>query len=201
MKYVKRLTCGQRGFTLVELLVVIPISALVVAAATAGLITVLHSGDASTHMYSLRQVQTAGYWVSTDGYQAQEVQVDNATGNLVLNWSDPDTNKAHEVTYTLGGVAGEPRTLVRTEVITDDLNPTADNVTTTTTVARYLVDYVYDPDSGVILDTATEWRLGIKADDEPPLIFKVTAQVGLEPAEERTYNITLRPQLLGQVEL
>lgn len=200
MKYINRLRCGQRGFTIVELLVVIPIMAIVVAGATAGLITVLNSGDASTHMYSLRQVQQAGYWVSTDGYQAQEVHIDNTTGSLFLKWTDPDTQEVHEVTYTLGGLAGEPRTLERYEVIKDDVTG---NVTSqgTTTVARYLVDYVYDPDSGMIIDTATEWRLGIEAEDETPLIFKVTAQVGLEPAEERTYNITLRPDVIAQVGL
>jgi hypothetical protein len=67
-------------------------------------------------------------------------------------------------------------------------------------VARYLVDFVYDPDSGLIIGNATECRLGDPNKDEAPLVFKVTAQVGREPAEERTYNITLRPELLSQVE-
>ena len=210
MKWIRALKSGQRGFTLLELLVAIPIAALVVAAATAGLMQVVNSKDASTHMYSLRQVQTAGYWVSTDGYQAQrvgdvlgEITVGPNEGfPLKLWWLDPDTNEAHTVTYTLGGTEGSPRTLLRTEVITVDGSETS---STSITVARYLVDYIYDPDTGATIGNATECRVGVvnpAADvNEPSLIFKVTAQVGREPPETRTYNIQLRPELLSQVEI
>jgi prepilin-type N-terminal cleavage/methylation domain-containing protein len=214
VKHFKRFRSGQRGFTLVELLVTIPIVALVVAAATAGIISIVNSKDASTSMYSLRQVQTAGYWVSTDGYQAQlvgdtpgEITVGPDRGfPLRLWWVDPDTSEAHEVVYTLGGTEGGPRTLLRQEVITVDGVQTED---TTITVSRYLVDYSYDPDTGAISGNATECRVGVvlHSDDpyeninEPSLIFRVTAQVGREPPEERTYNIMLRPEILSQVEI
>ena len=211
MKHIKRSKSGQRGFTLVELLVAIPISALVVAAATAGIISIVNSRDAGTSMYSLRQVQTAGYWLSTDGYQAQEVGYTKGEITvgpdrgfpLRLWWLDPDTNEAHNVIYTLGGTEGGPRTLIREESITNDITGSSDN--STLTVARYLVDFTYDPDTGAITGNATECRVGIvnpaQGLNEPSLIFKVTAQVGQEYPEERTYNIMLRPDILSEVEI
>ncbi len=94
---------GQRGFTLVELLVAIPVSAIVVAAATAGLMQLLDSKDASAHMLTMRQVQTAGYWMSTDGLQSETVTLtagDNVTGGfpLTLVWTNPDDDTRHMVT-------------------------------------------------------------------------------------------------------
>lgn len=198
MKYFRGLRSGQRGFTLVELLVAIPISAVVVAAATGGLIQVLDSKDASTHMYALRQVQSAGYWVSTDAYQAQ--QVGDIPGDitvgpnqgfpLVLKWLDPDTNESHVITYDLLGTPGEPRTLERHEVITNQT--TGDQSTVETVVARYLVDTV----AGI---PATQITEGDPNTGQAPLMFKVTSQVGREPSEERTYDITLRPEMLAEV--
>jgi prepilin-type N-terminal cleavage/methylation domain-containing protein len=198
MKYFRGPKSGQRGFTLIELLVAIPISALVVAAATGGLIQVVNSKDASTHMYSLRQVQTAGYWVSTDAYQAQ--QVGDVPGEmtvggnqgfpLVLKWEDPDTNEWHVVTYDLGGTPGESRTLERSEVITNQ--GTGDQTSATTTVASYLVDSIEGT-------PATEVKEGDPDAHQAPLIFKVTSHVGRERIQERTYDITLRPQMLAQV--
>ena len=183
---------GQRGFTLVEILVAIPIAGLVVVAAAAGLIQVLNSKDAGTQMYSLRQVQTAGYWVSTDGYQAQ--QVGNVPGEitiganqgfpLVLKWLDLDTNESHWVTYDLGGTPGELRTLLRFEVITDQ--DTGDQTTSQTNVARYLLDNSSNP-PGVTQITEGDLAVG-----EAPLVFTVTSQVGREPIETRTYEIKPR---------
>jgi prepilin-type N-terminal cleavage/methylation domain-containing protein len=198
MKYFRGRRSGERGFTLVELLVVIPITAVVVAAAAGGLIQLVNSKDASTHMYSLRQVQTAGYWVSTDAYQAQQVGTivgettvgPNQGFPLVLTRLDPDTNESHLVTYDLVGSTGGPLTLERTEVITNQA--TGDQTTLQTTVARYLVDSIEGA-------PATMIRVGDVNIGEPPLIFTVSSQVGREPLEERTYNITLRPEALSQV--
>ncbi len=198
MKYFGRRRSGERGFTLIELLVVIPIGAVVAAAAAGGLIQMFHSQDASAHMYSLRQVQTAGYWVSTDAYQAQQVGTvegeitlgPNQGFPMVLTWIDPDANESHVVTYDLAGSSGDPLTLERHEVITHQV--TGDKTETKITVARYLLHTIEGA-------PATQIREGIPTLGEPPLVFKVTSQVGREPLEQRTYNITLRPETLAQV--
>jgi len=97
----RRLTKNQKGFTLVELLVVLPIMAMIVGAASAVIIQLVTAGSTSAHMIALRQVQQAGYWVSTDALQAQ-----NITGNLTtssslnLTWTDWDSYN-HNITYSL----------------------------------------------------------------------------------------------------
>lgn len=170
---------GQRGFTLVELLVAIPISAIVVAAATVGLMQLLDSKDASAHMLTMRQVQTAGYWMSTDGLQAETATLtpgDPVTGGfpLTLVWTDPDDNSRHTVVYSVGGTAGN-LTLQRQATIVDIANPGTPTVTTTT-VARNLTQ--------ATCQQTTE-------DGQVLLIFTATARVDQE-TESRIYEIKPR---------
>lgn len=63
----------QKGFTLVELLVAIPIIGLLGLATGAVLIQLLHSDRISHRMAAVRQVQAAGDRVSQDAVQAQQV--------------------------------------------------------------------------------------------------------------------------------
>ena len=75
-----KLKKSEKGFTLLELLVGISIAALVVGAASMTTITMMRltpqNNDWAT---ALRQVQTAGYWISRDVLMAQEITV--GTGN------------------------------------------------------------------------------------------------------------------------
>jgi prepilin-type N-terminal cleavage/methylation domain-containing protein len=170
---------GQRGFTLIELIVAIPISAIVVAAATAGLMQLLDSKDASAHMLTMRQVQTAGYWMSTDGLQAETVNLtpgDAVTGGfpLTLVWTNPSDDTRHTVRYTVTGAAGN-LALQRQATITDIANP-GTPIVSTTTVARNL----------------TQATCGQTTQDgQTLLIFTVTAQVDQE-TESRIYEIKPR---------
>jgi type II secretory pathway pseudopilin PulG len=161
----------------VEILVVIPIAALVVAAATAGLIQLFDSKDASARMLALRQVQTAGYWVSTDGLQTDSVALtpgDAVTGGfpLTLVWTDPDDNQRHTVTYSVTGDSGN-LVLRRLETIVDIDNPGTPAVANTN-VARNLTQATCTTQDGQTL-----------------LIFTVTARVDQE-TESRTYEIKPR---------
>ncbi len=170
---------GERGFTLIELLVAIPIAAIVVAAATAGLMQLLDSKDASARMLAVRQVQTAGYWMSTDGLQAESAALtpgDAVTGGfpLTLIWTDPDDNQRHTVIYSVTGAAGN-RALQRQETVVDITNP-GTPIVTTTTVARNL--------------TQATCRQVI-GEGQVRLIFTATAQVDQE-AESRIYEIKPR---------
>ncbi|MBM4445352.1 MAG: hypothetical protein FJ020_08655 [Chloroflexi bacterium] len=180
MKQIRRLLGrGQRGITLVEILVVIPIAALVVAAATAGLIQLFDSKDASARMLALRQVQTAGYWMSTDGLQSDSVALtpgDAVTGGfpLTLVWTDPDDNERHTVTYSVTGDSGN-LVLRRVETIVDITNPGAP-VVNTTNVARNLTQA-----------TCSQQVVN----EQVLLIFTVAAEVDQE-AETRTYEIKPR---------
>jgi len=56
----------------------------------------------SNHMIAIRQVQSAGYWVSNDALMAQSVSA-NTTGNgfpLVLNWTEWD-GTVNNITYSI----------------------------------------------------------------------------------------------------
>ena len=166
---------NQKGFTLIELLVVIPIVAVVVAGATGGLIQVLHSKDASARMVAMRQVQTAGYWVSTDGLQAEGVTLTANNFPLTLVWTDPQNDEMHTVTYTVTGLSGNQK-LERHAVVVD-ISTGATISDTTITVASQL--------------TQATCQQQVSAEGQVSLIFFAEATVGQE-TESRTYDIKPR---------
>ena len=179
----KRSRAGQRGFTLIELLVTIPIAGLLMAAATAGLIQLLNSRDASAHMLALRQVQTAGFWVSRDGLQAKDITIDSSVSGFPVTfiWTDftSPTEDSHRVVYTLDNVKGE---LQREETIQGTIIGSGSPSTSNMIVARYLL----------ASDNATHcWWAGA---NEKAFIFRVTARVADQPVQSRDYEVMPRPQ-------
>ena len=119
MTFIKR---NQKGITFVELLIVLPIIGIIVAAASGVTIQLIQSNATSAHMSALRQVQTAGYWVSRDSLQAQSVVTEASSGfPLTLSWG----SGAHEVEYSLKNMAsGDLKYLERKEILNGDVgNP------------------------------------------------------------------------------
>jgi prepilin-type N-terminal cleavage/methylation domain-containing protein len=100
----KKLKKGERGFSLVELVIVVALAGLVGAAITATAFQVFtFSTRLSNQMTAIRQVQQAGFWVSPDVMMAEPSKIDaNPPGGefLVLGWTAHD-GKEHEVTYTI----------------------------------------------------------------------------------------------------
>ena len=163
---------NQRGMTLIELVVAMGIAGFVVAGAAAvifQLVTV--SARSSDYMTAYTEVQNAGFSVSRDALQAEEVSVVDDPETLeiellTLDWIDWEGD-AHQVVYTLEDDSGGLKELWRTYSI--------DGVTQETIrVARY-----------IDLGTSSSW-------DENVLTLVVTAQVGDETAT-RTYNVEPRP--------
>ena len=94
---------NQRGFTLVEMLIVLAIAGIVTAAATMTIIQVISgSSSSSNHMTAVRQVQNAGFWVSRDAQMAQSVAPAPYPDGfpLTLTWTDRYGND-HQVVYSL----------------------------------------------------------------------------------------------------
>ena len=71
---------GEKGFTLVELLISVAVTALIAVAAGSAIFQIFQSNDRnSDHMTAVRQVQNAGYWISRDAQRAQIVYAGNLT--------------------------------------------------------------------------------------------------------------------------
>lgn len=161
---------NQNGFTLVELMVAIGIASFVVVAAAAvifQLITVPERN--SNHMTAYTQVQNAGFSVSRDAVQAQDITVDGADW-LTLDWVDWG-GYAHQAVYTLEDGSGGLKELWR-DYSYYDIDGLKEE---TLLVARYI-----DPG-----ETNLNW-------EENVLTLVIRAQVGDESAT-RTYNIEPRP--------
>jgi prepilin-type N-terminal cleavage/methylation domain-containing protein len=164
----KRLHKDQRGLTIIELLVVIVLTALITAAITTTFFQVFNMNiRTANHMSALSQVQQAGKLVSEDILQAQNVTPGASSGfPLTLTWV---VNATHEIIYTLD--EGE---LWQSESIDGGEPPIL------TRVAEYI-----NPD---------ETSCHLEGD---VLIFKVTATVGEgtwgEESETRIYRVQPRP--------
>jgi prepilin-type N-terminal cleavage/methylation domain-containing protein len=161
----------QRGFTLIEMLVVVTLIGLISTGITASIIQVLDINTrASNHMVALRQVQQAGKEVSKDTLQARPDKIlDTTLGGgalLALNWTDWESQE-HLVVYTVT----EDGKLQRTYTIDGEAQATAPPV-----IAEYI-----DPD---ITKTFCDW-------DGDVLTFQVTATVGGQ-SETRVYEIEPR---------
>ena len=92
----------QRGFSLIEMLVVVVLIGLISTGITAAIIQVLNINTrASNHMIAVRQVQQAGKEVSKDTLQAQNVTPGGVSGfPLTLAWTDWES-LSNQVTYTI----------------------------------------------------------------------------------------------------
>jgi len=93
---------GQRGFTLVEVLA----GAAILGLISAGLGTAIYqtaniNAMANSHNVTLRQVETASFWLTRDIQMAQTVEPTGESGfPLHLAWVEW-SGSTHEVTYSL----------------------------------------------------------------------------------------------------
>ncbi len=99
----KKLKKGQKGFTILELMVGIAIIGLIAAAVTMAISqTIIGSGRNSNHIVAVRQVQEAGYWVSFYTYTAQNMTITGDSGfPLILRWVDFDTGQQQKIVFSL----------------------------------------------------------------------------------------------------
>ncbi len=165
---------GEKGFTLVELLVAITIMALASGAAGAAIFQVFRNTQRNNdHMTAVLQVQNAGYWISRDAQMVQSVTTDNLF--LVLSWTEENSGDEYQVTYTLENMPeGGLKKLLRNQSING-------GPSTTTLVAQYI-----DPDPQ---KTKCEFTNGT-------LTLTVTSTVSdgsLTQSETRIYKVVPRP--------
>jgi prepilin-type N-terminal cleavage/methylation domain-containing protein len=165
---------NQRGFTLVELIIAVAITAIIVASVTTAIFQVF-TGNARTsnHMTAVRQVQEAGYWVSHDAQMAQSVNATTTSPAILqLTWTDWESSSGHKVIYSLQDMPGSA--VLKRLQRSYSINGTAQN---SSIIARYI-------DSSPP-QTSCDFTDG-------KLIFTVTATVG-SGSETRVYEIVPRP--------
>jgi prepilin-type N-terminal cleavage/methylation domain-containing protein len=172
---------GQKGFTLIELAIAMAISGLIAGAVTMTMFQIVDtSGRTSNHMTVVRQVQSAGYWVSKDAQMAQVITTGAEEDDgfpLDLKWTEWGGNTYH-ITYTLEDMSGgvPKKELQRVEVKNEG---SVDEETKNIIVAKFI-------DSS---STSCEYTDG-------KLTFKVKATLGdgsVVQTETRTYEIIPRP--------
>lgn len=168
---------GEKGYTLIELLVAITIMALASVAAGAGIFQIFRNIERNNdHMTAVLQVENAGYRISRDAQMAENVTTGLTLPEfLALGWTEQNSGDEYQVVYTLETVPGsELKKLHRNQSING-------GATITTLVAQYID---LDP-----MKTKCEFTNSL-------LTFTVTATVGegsLTESETRTYKIVPRP--------
>ena len=183
---------GERGFTLIEVLVVIAIVALITTAATMSTFQVFNvTRRSNDHVVTVRQVQNAGYWISRDALMAENIVVDNQTPSnfLVLTWVewgyDGDSTYYHSVTYSIEDLSSdEIGKIRRTHLINGESSEQ-------TLVAEHIYYDSEDPENH------TDTEATYEAPDEPPdqapvLTVQITSSLG-EASETREYRVLPRP--------
>lgn len=195
---------NQRGFTLVEVIIVLAIIGIVIGAATMTIVQVINgSSSTSNHMIAIRQVQNAGYWVSRDVQMAQSVApaLDSDGFPLTLTWTDRDGSD-HQVVYSLVDMPGGLAKLQRSHSV---------NGTTATGIVAEFIDpdetncYLYKClICGERLASLAELEAHFANEhfgeelqyENGALTFTVTAKVSgfpQEQSETRIYHVIPRP--------
>jgi len=164
----------EKGFTLVEMLVVISLIAIVVGGAAVSIASILKSTDISNaQTIALRQVQNVGFWVTRDVLMAKEPATLGAGSGFPLSlvYDDWDEGSGTFVERTVEYVFDG-----------DELHRKLDGASPGTLIAEYI-----DVDST---------SFDVDPDDENRYILIVRAsfsEVFAEASVERTYDISPRP--------
>jgi len=172
---------GEKGYTLIELLIAITIIVVASGAAGAAIFQILRNTERNNdHMTAVRQVENAGYWISRDAQMAHSV---NATDSLtlpyflVINWTewDDDGNPIyHSANYFFEDLTDGVGKLKRNHWSTGG----ADDYTL---IAQYIY---YDPDDVDATSNASY--------QSPVLTVQLTA-IFEETQETKEYKIKRRP--------
>ncbi len=173
---------GEKGFTLVELVVAVAIIALVSAAASAAIFQIFRGTDRNNdQITAVCQTENAGYWISRDAQMAETISTENLTSPdfLVLRWSewaDNGTAIYHSVAYSFKDVTGSIGTLTR-------VHQSSVETAKETLVARHIY---YNPS-----DTDNTSKASYQS---PVLTLQLTAISG-NARETREYKIKHRAGL------
>jgi prepilin-type N-terminal cleavage/methylation domain-containing protein len=170
----RRLAEGQRGFTILEMLVTLALTGLISLGASMASAQVLNeTARNADYTTASRQAMNAIYWISQDAQMAQVTlgtDVFPDAGDLVLTWTTWE-NEVDRVVYSLSG--GE----LRRRYTVDDAEPVE------TVIAQYI-----NPDPAL---TNCAWVEGVFS-------LKVTASVG---EGDRVVDVTMTRETISRPNL
>jgi prepilin-type N-terminal cleavage/methylation domain-containing protein len=165
-----KLKTTEKGFTLIELLVGISIAAVIVAAASMTIITMMRlSPQSNNWAIALRQVQNAGYWISHDVQMSQ--------GNIDID-PDPDTFLTLTLPYESEGTIADKIIAYQFEDMGDGLQ-------------RLMRD---DAGQQIMVAEFISNRTAEYNSDNCTLTFTITATSGNVPPVTRQYEAMQRVQ-------
>jgi type II secretory pathway component PulJ len=158
--------------TFIELVIAMAITAVIVAGISAAIAQVFKMNSRNTsHMVTIRQVQSAGYWVSRDAQMARNISDTSHSPSLTvlaLDWREWD-GTAISVTYWLSG--------------------TTPNLALNRT---YKTNNVIQSSSIISHNIASSSDCSVIYPVNGKLVFTITATIGNEH-ETRIYEVKPRP--------
>lgn len=138
---------GEKGFTIVELVVALAIITLISSAAVTTIFQIIPGTKRSNdYMTAIRQVQNAGYWISHDVRIAEGATADGLElpSFLILTWTEQDYGGGdpiyHSVTYFFADLSDTIGTLKRNHWSSAGVNEE-------TLIAEYIYYNPDDPDN------------------------------------------------------
>jgi prepilin-type N-terminal cleavage/methylation domain-containing protein len=166
---------GQKGFTLIELIVAVAIMAVAAGAAGAGIFqTFQNTGRNNDKNSAIAQLENASYWISRDVLMSQVVDT-SGPDFFSANWTEYESSDLYVVSYSFADMdEGDTKKLLRTQSINDTDN-------TTRLVAEYINS---DPAKTTCNFTDGTFNL---------MITITTGEGDLTQSETRTYEIIPRP--------
>jgi len=188
-RFLSNVTNNQRGFTLIELIIAVAITALITGGIATALFQVFNVNKLnSDHMTATRQVQNAGFWISQDSQMAQIVITDDDVGTveneiLILSWTgwgydigDDKGTDYVEIRYYYDAATSE---IWRNEATTTNIyNDAGQLIDTTSSSSLFHV--------AQFITSATTTLSGNK------IGVTIVAEVA-DASEQRTYEVSPRP--------
>jgi len=150
----------ERGFTVIELIVVIAISAIIAAGAGMTIGQIIKGSENSQDLMTIaNQSHNVGYGISCDILTAQSVNAtdDPGTGDIefvVMNWKDWETGDTYDIRYIWLASTDSLQRLKRKQLISDRDGVEISNKTT------LVANNIY---SANLTQEDALWRLTIEA--------------------------------------
>ena len=151
---------GERGLTIIELVVVIAISAIIAAGTGMTTVQIINGSEDSQDLVTVaNQTHNAGYWVSRDIMTAQSANVSDDPGTAesefaVIAWKDLETGDTYDIRYIWLASTDSLQMLKRKQIIRNNDGVVTSNKTT------LVADNIY---SANLTQVDTGWKLAVEA--------------------------------------